>query len=44
MGITSEYPIIRHLINIETLITYQGTDDIHTLITGRMITGISAFN
>ena len=44
MGITSEYPIIRHLINIETLITYQGTDDIHTLITGRKITGISAFD
>ena len=43
MGITAEYPVMRHLINLETLITYQGTDEIHTLITGRNITGISAF-
>ncbi|CAI8403877.1 MAG: Acyl-CoA dehydrogenase [Flavobacterium sp. SCGC AAA160-P02] len=43
MGITGEYPIMRHLFNLETLITYQGTDEIHTLITGRDITGISAF-
>lgn len=43
MGITAEYPIMRHLMNLETLITYQGTDEIHTLITGRDITGISAF-
>ena len=43
MGITAEYPVMRHLINLETLITYQGTDEIHTLITGRNITGVSAF-
>jgi glutaryl-CoA dehydrogenase len=43
MGITAEYPVMRHLMNLETLITYQGTDEIHTLITGRDITGVSAF-
>lgn len=43
MGITGEYPVMRHLINLETLITYQGTDEIHTLIIGRDITGVSAF-
>ncbi|MEO0403453.1 MAG: acyl-CoA dehydrogenase family protein [Bacteroidota bacterium] len=44
MGITKEYPLMRHILNIETLITYQGTQDIHHLITGRSVTGISAFN
>mgnify|MGYP001156859210 FL=1 len=43
MGITSEYPIMRHILNLEVLVTYQGTEEIHTLITGRSITGISAF-
>ena len=43
MGITGEYPIMRHIMNLETLITYQGTEEIHTLITGRKITGLSAF-
>lgn len=42
MGITSDYPIMRHMINIETLITYQGTNEIHELITGRDITGFNA--
>ncbi len=42
MGITSEYPVMRHMINIETLITYQGTNEIHELITGRDITGFNA--
>ena len=42
MGITSDYPIMRHMINLETLITYQGTNEIHELITGRDITGIDA--
>ena len=42
MGITSEYPIMRHMINLETLITYQGTNEIHELITGRHITGLNA--
>ena len=43
MGITGEYPIMRHLMNLETVITYEGTHDIHLLITGWDITGISAF-
>ena len=42
MGITSDYPVMRHMINIETLITYQGTNEIHELITGRDITGFNA--
>ena len=43
MGITAEYPIMRHILNLEVLLTYQGTEEIHTLITGKSITGISAF-
>ena len=43
MGITSEYPIMRHILNLEVLKTYQGTEEIHTLITGKSITGIPAF-
>lgn len=42
-GITLEYPVMRHLCNLETVITYEGTHDIHTLILGQDITGISAF-
>ncbi len=42
MGITGEYPIMRHLLNLETLITYQGTHEMHLLITGRDITGYNA--
>ena len=42
MGITGDYPIMRHLMNIETLITYQGTHEMHLLITGRDITGFNA--
>jgi glutaryl-CoA dehydrogenase len=42
MGITGEYPIMRHLMNLETLITYQGTHEMHLLITGKDITGINA--
>jgi len=42
MGITGEYPIMRHLMNLETLVTYQGTHEMHLLITGRDITGINA--
>ena len=41
MGITGEYPIMRHIMNLETLITYQGTHEMHLLITGRDITGIN---
>lgn len=42
-GIVDEYPVMRHLCNLETLYTYEGTHDIHTLILGRDITGIAAF-
>jgi glutaryl-CoA dehydrogenase len=43
MGIMGEYPIMRHLMNLETVITYEGTHDIHLLITGLDITGLNAF-
>ncbi|MBC8054670.1 MAG: acyl-CoA dehydrogenase family protein [Sphingobacteriaceae bacterium] len=43
MGITGEYSIMRHMMNLESVITYEGTHDIHLLITGQDITGISAF-
>lgn len=41
-GITTEYPVIRHMLNLETVDTYEGTHDIHTLIIGRHLTGQSA--
>ena len=41
-GIVDEYPVIRHMLNLESVFTYEGTHDIHTLIVGRDITGISA--
>jgi len=43
MGITGEYPIMRHMMNLESVVTYEGTHDIHLLITGHDITGINAF-
>ena len=43
MGITGEYSIMRHMMNLESVITYEGTHDIHLLITGFDITGLSAF-
>jgi glutaryl-CoA dehydrogenase len=43
MGITGEYPIMRHMMNLESVITYEGTHDIHLLITGMDITGENAF-
>ena len=43
MGITGEYPVMRHLMNLETVITYEGTHDIHLLITGHDVTGLDAF-
>lgn len=43
MGITGEYPIMRHMMNLESVITYEGTHDIHLLILGHEITGIPAF-
>jgi glutaryl-CoA dehydrogenase len=42
-GITEEYPVIRHMLNLETVNTYEGTEDIHRLTLGRDITGLSAF-
>lgn len=44
MGITGEYPVMRHMMNIESVITYEGTHDIHLLITGMDVTGFNAFN
>jgi glutaryl-CoA dehydrogenase len=44
MGITNEYPIMRHMLNLETVLTYEGTHDIHLLITGMDITGFNAFS
>ncbi len=43
-GITYEYPISRHLLNLETVITYEGTHDIHTLVLGQAVTGLPAFD
>jgi glutaryl-CoA dehydrogenase len=42
-GIVDDYPIMRHMNNLESVITYEGTDDIHKLIIGERITGIPAF-
>ena len=42
-GISDEYPIMRHMVNLEVVNTYEGTHDIHLLITGMDITGIPAF-
>jgi glutaryl-CoA dehydrogenase len=43
MGITGEYPIMRHLMNMESVLTYEGTHDVHLLITGMDVTGFNAF-
>jgi glutaryl-CoA dehydrogenase len=43
MGITDDYPIMRHMMNLESVVTYEGTHDIHLLILGAEITGIPAF-
>jgi glutaryl-CoA dehydrogenase len=43
-GVTLEYPVMRHMCNLETVVTYEGTHDIHTLILGQEITGIAAFD
>ena len=42
-GITLEYPVMRHMCNLETVFTYEGTHDIHTLILGQEVTGIAAY-
>ena len=43
MGITGEYSIMRHMMNLESVVTYEGTHDIHLLITGLDVTGLNAF-
>jgi glutaryl-CoA dehydrogenase len=43
-GITLEYPVFRHMANLETVYTYEGTNEIHTLVLGNSITGIQAFS
>jgi glutaryl-CoA dehydrogenase len=43
MGITGEYPIMRHMMNLESVVTYEGTHDVHLLITGLDVTGLNAF-
>jgi glutaryl-CoA dehydrogenase len=43
-GITLEYPVMRHMCNLETVFTYEGTHDIHTLILGQDVTGIAAYD
>jgi glutaryl-CoA dehydrogenase len=42
-GITLEYPVIRHMVNLESVVTYEGTADIHALVVGEALTGIGAF-
>jgi glutaryl-CoA dehydrogenase len=42
-GITLEYPVIRHMNNLESVYTYEGTNEIHTLIVGQALTGLRAF-
>ena len=42
-GVTLEYPVIRHMNNLESVLTYEGTSEVHTLILGQAITGHSAF-
>ena len=42
-GITTEYPIFRHMNNLESVLTYEGTHEIHSLVIGQALTGIAAF-
>ena len=43
-GISDEYGVVRHMVNLEVVNTYEGTHDVHALIIGRAITGIPAFS
>ncbi len=43
-GITLEYPVVRHMNNLESVLTYEGTEEVHTLILGKAITGVDAFS
>jgi glutaryl-CoA dehydrogenase len=42
-GVTLEYPVIRHMNNLESVVTYEGTADVHALVIGGAVTGIQAF-
>ena len=42
-GITLEYPVMRHMANLESVVTYEGTADVHALVLGAALTGRSAF-
>jgi glutaryl-CoA dehydrogenase len=42
-GITLEYPVIRHANNLESVLTYEGTSEVHSLVIGRALTGLAAF-
>jgi glutaryl-CoA dehydrogenase len=42
-GITLEYPVMRHMTNLESVLTYEGTEEIHTLVVGQALTGLRAF-
>ena len=42
-GITDMYPVMRHMANLESILTYEGTAEVHTLIIGQGLTGLSAF-
>jgi glutaryl-CoA dehydrogenase len=42
-GITLEYPVIRHMNNLESVVTYEGTAEVHTLVLGQALTGMSAY-
>jgi glutaryl-CoA dehydrogenase len=43
-GITLEYPVVRHMTNLESVLTYEGTEEVHTLILGKALTGLDAFS
>jgi glutaryl-CoA dehydrogenase len=42
-GISLEYPVIRHMVNLESVMTYEGTEEMHALVIGKAITGLDAF-
>jgi glutaryl-CoA dehydrogenase len=42
-GITLEYPVMRHANNLESVLTYEGTSEVHTLVIGKALTGVDAF-
>ena len=43
-GVTNEFPVMRHMANLEAVRTYEGTDEVHSLILGRALTGLAAFS